>query len=48
MSILMKKPSVRDWPFTIAMTVLLIVTLVLAFLDPSCQYRGEWPALPTR
>ena len=43
----MKIPRNRDWPFTIILTLMLMLGLALAVADPSCRYRGP-PTLPSR
>jgi hypothetical protein len=35
----MKNTTEKDWPFTILMTALLILTILCALFDPSCQRR---------
>jgi len=45
----MKRPPNRDWPATIALTVLVVLTVLLMTLDRSCQVRRPpLDAIPTR
>jgi hypothetical protein len=38
-----KHSADKDWPFAITLTVLVILTLVLALFDPSCRRQDESP-----
>jgi len=40
----MKTRERKDWPFAVVMTLLLLIALVGAMLDPSChrQSAGPW------
>jgi hypothetical protein len=38
----MKTRSSKDRPFAVAVTLLLLIALVGAVLDPSCHRQGEY------
>jgi len=45
----MKRMPDRDWPATIVLTVLVVLTVLLVTLDRSCQVRrSPVDAIPTR